>query len=479
MEAPVLPAGIRLGIVRGISYGLFGKPDEFMPQVRELGAGLVRVYFYWGQIEPEPGSFRWDVVDAFLEQLDGSEEVWVTLCSSSPWATRQPTAFLPPSPAKDPETYRRFVHAVVSHCRGRVHYWQCDNEPCNVGLTWLGTAAEYVAQLKVLYDAAREADPGSAVILGGAPYRVPSSPPESPERAFFDEVLRDGRDYFDLFDVHLYADHRQIPADLDATRRMMDAHGYQKPIVVGEYNGPTPDLFPEAALALQETMTAAFGASAETAEDVDASAVGQTPEKAAMSALYKRMGSLPPQLQMFMANCPPELEQRRNRINSREIVTRNLEALAAGVRRTACWNLAPEVPNYEDHLSAMDLFYGKFALMAYERGEIRRRHPSAQALALLSEQLRGVEQVTRREAPPGSGARIFEVRRTCREPLFVAWEPRDAYRGEDEPPVSTDWPWPWDDATAVDAFGAPHPVAVQNGRATFSLSDTPLYLTPR
>ncbi len=47
-----IPAGIRLGIVRGISYGLFGKPDEFMPELRSLGASLVRVYVYWSQVEP-------------------------------------------------------------------------------------------------------------------------------------------------------------------------------------------------------------------------------------------------------------------------------------------------------------------------------------------------------------------------------------------------------------------------------------------
>ena len=31
------PPGIRLGIVRGISYGLFGTPGEFVPQARALG----------------------------------------------------------------------------------------------------------------------------------------------------------------------------------------------------------------------------------------------------------------------------------------------------------------------------------------------------------------------------------------------------------------------------------------------------------
>jgi hypothetical protein len=111
----VVPPGVRLGIVRGISYGLFGKPDTFVPRLRELGAELVRVYFYWSQVEPEPGRYAFDAVDAFLDQLDGSEEVWVTVCSSSRWATQQATDFLPPSPAKDPDAYHRFVHRLVGH----------------------------------------------------------------------------------------------------------------------------------------------------------------------------------------------------------------------------------------------------------------------------------------------------------------------------------------------------------------------------
>jgi hypothetical protein len=66
------PEGIRLGVVRGISYGLFGPPGEFVPQARALGAGLVRAYLFWSQVEPEPGHYRWDTVDALLAQLDPS-----------------------------------------------------------------------------------------------------------------------------------------------------------------------------------------------------------------------------------------------------------------------------------------------------------------------------------------------------------------------------------------------------------------------
>jgi hypothetical protein len=441
--------GVRLGIVRGISYGLFGKPDRFLPQLRELGAGLVRVYFYWSQVEPEPDRWSFDAVDTFLDQLDGSEEVWVTVCSSSRWATRQATDFLPPSPAKDLEAYRRFVDRLVRHCAGRVRYWQCDNEPSNVGLLWAGTAAEYVAQLKVMYQAVKDADPDALVVLGGAPFGLPESPPDSPDRQFFDVLLADGRDAFDLFDLHLYGEASRIPADIETARGLMRAVGYEKPLVAGEYNAPWPNLYPEAAAAMQ----------------------------AAMASLYERMPSLPPQLQMFMRGCPPELEAKRHRINCREIVMRNLLALASGVRRTICWNLAPEIPGYENHLSVMDLLFGKLALLDYEGTELSRRHPAADTFALVAGRLTDVDSVVRIEVPGRPSLYLFEVRRRGLGPLLMVWDQRDSFSGEDDPPVAFDWPWPEARAAAVDAFGQPQPAEVRDGRVHLEASITPLLIT--
>jgi hypothetical protein len=51
-------------------------------------------------------------------------------------------------PAKDLDAYERFVRQLVQNCAGRVHYWQCDNEPSDVGLTWAGTADSYLAELR-------------------------------------------------------------------------------------------------------------------------------------------------------------------------------------------------------------------------------------------------------------------------------------------------------------------------------------------
>jgi Beta-galactosidase len=416
---PLLP-GVRLGIARSISYGLFGKPDQFVPQLRELGAGLVRVYFYWSQVEPEPGRYSFEAVDAFLDQLDGSEEVWVTVCSSSPWATRQATEFLPPSPAKDPEAYRRFVNRLVGHCAGRVRYWQCDNEPSNVGLLWAGTAAEYVAQLRELHQAVKDADPDAAVVLGGAPYALPASAPDSPDRQFFDVLLRDGRDFFDLFDLHLYGEAERIPADVESARGLMRNFGYEKPLVAGEYNAPWPNLYPEAVAAMQAALAAAFAAGPDASAAPGANgAPQQTPEQAAMARLYQDMASLPPQLQMFMRGCPPELEAKRHRINCRELVMRNLLALSVGVRRTVCWNLAPDIPGYQNPLSVMD----------------------------------------------------------CSSASSPCWTTRAASCPTATPLPAPSPSWPASRATAVDAFGQPHPAEVADGRVRLQASITPLLVS--
>ena len=61
---------IKLGIVRGVSYGVFGPPAEFMAPLRGLGAGLARVYLTWNQVEPEAGRYDWTAVDALLRQIE-------------------------------------------------------------------------------------------------------------------------------------------------------------------------------------------------------------------------------------------------------------------------------------------------------------------------------------------------------------------------------------------------------------------------
>src|SRR6266566_4645070 len=426
------PPGIRPGVVRGISYGLFGKPGEFVPQARALGAELIRAYLYWGQVEPEPGSYRWEAVDALLGQLTGDEEVWITLCSASPWGTRVPTDFQPQSPAHDQDAYGEFVRQVVRRCAGRVRYWQCNNEPSNTDLLWAGTAPEYVEQLKAFYRAVKDADPATAVVLGGCGYDVFSSEPGSAPRQFFDHLAGAGRNAFDLFSVHLYGDPASVPHYLDTARQFMRAHGYLKPVIVGEHAGPQPFEFPDATALMQ---------------------------------------------QVFLAGCPAELEARRNRISCRQLVMRTLLALADGVHRTAYWNLAPEYPGPVDDRQMMYLLIGKLPLLGYEGDGLDHRHPAADTFALLAGQLAGARTVTRVGIGDRPTLYAFEVGRAGRGPLLVLWDHRDTFAGEDEPPVTITWPWPAAAATITDVFGQAQTVQGRDGQIRLPVSVTPVFVT--
>jgi hypothetical protein len=68
------------------------------------------------------------------------------------------------------------------------------------------------------------------------------------------------------------------------------------------------------------------------------------------------------------------------------------------------------------------------------------------------------------------------VRRADRPALLVAWLRRDGLTGEDEPPLSVSWPWRGSSAHAVDAYGRPVAVNVDNGNVSLPVSLTPIFV---
>ena len=184
-----------------------------------------------------------------MDQLNSPEEGLISLFSTSQWATVRPATLLPPSPAKNPDDYYHFVYNVVKHCKGRVRYWQNDAEP-NSPLYWSGTKEEFVAELKIFYKAVKDADPAAVVVVGGydgmfGPPGTHQFPNQQVGLDFFDYVLKEGREAFDVFDLRLYGDPYTIVPRVDFMRQKMLALGYDKPIICTEYGGPNLFEFPE------------------------------------------------------------------------------------------------------------------------------------------------------------------------------------------------------------------------------------------
>lgn len=482
IELPASPFGVAWAFL----YGYSGIPAvNYAPQLRGVGAGFTKVYLFWQQIEPEKGHFDWTAVDAYVAQLPSPNAGLIALFSSSQWAAEKPSAMLPPSPAKNPDDYYRFVFEVVKHCRGRVRFWQNDCEPNNP-VFWAGTKEQFVAQAKIFYQTVKAADPTALVIMGGydglfVPPGMPAlagrkRPPFPQQQAgldFFDYVLREGRDAFDFFDLRLYGDPYTITARVDYIRQRMQAFGYQRPILCTEYGGP--NLF-EFAENRNYTGLISTWSQAVTTAAQDGSPTGDHPAVNQIEKLYLEMASLPPQTQMFMQGCAPALEAKFERIQSRGVVMRNLFGLAAGVKAMVYWDLI-NLPGRRDDL--MNLMYGKIGLFKVEGATIGARTLTADVFARMTQLLAGVRSVRRVEVADQPALYVFAVERDGGQHGFVAWEMREAFTGEDQPANPHHWPCPAQPADAIDVFGNQVPVTLSNGQLRLSLSLDPIFINLR
>ena len=457
-----------LGVAWGFLYGYQGvKAERYIPQMRQLGASITKIYVFWNQIEPAKGKYDWSATDAFVNQLHSPGEGLISVFSASTWATRRASIMLPPSPAKNPDDYYQFIHVMVSRYQGRVRYWQNDCEPNNP-IYWSGTKEEFADELRVFHKAVKDADPSAIVVAGGYdglfnPPGMFQYPTQKAGLEFFDYVIANASDSFDMFDLRLYADPYTIPWRVEHIREMMRAHGHEKPILCTEYNGPGFFEFPQ--------NIAYVGAVMKWSQSV-ASGDGRGGESE-VAALYEKMSALAKQTQMFMEGCSADLQHRYERLQARDLVMRNLLALSAGVKKTMYWDFWHDTSRRND---MMHLMYSKQKLMEHEGGELTRRYPIADVFERLAKALFGVESVKRITVPDRPAIYLFEVRRTKRPTFYVIWEKRDVFSGEDQPPVPFDWPWESSKATAIDVFGQTVAASVENGRVRLPLAVTPVFL---
>ncbi len=473
----IVTPGSPFGIAWGFLYGYDGSnAPQFMPQLRSLGAGFTKVYLFWHQLEPTKGKYDWAAVDAYVAQLNSPDEGLIALFSSSLWAVKKPSAMLPPSPAKNPDDYYQLVYNLVKHCKGRVRYWQNDCEP-NDPIYWSGTKEEFVAELKVFYKAVKDADPAAVVVVGGYDglFNPPGTgtfqfPTQRASLDFFNYVFTEGRDAFDFFDLRLYSDPYTIVARVNYMRQRMHDLGFDKPIICTEYGGPGLFEFPQNLKYVSLVSTWMQSATKTNAQGMP------SPDEAGknkIAELYTNMQSLPPQTQMFLLGCSPELQAKYDRIQSRSLVMRNIFAFSAGVQKTLYWEL------FQDRLerdNLMTLMYGKISLLSYEDGALKKYSPSANAYKIMAKALEGLQSVKRIEVPGRPSIFLYEVNRGKRGLSYVVWEKRNEFSGEDLPAVPFDWAWAAKKATAMDALGRTVPVKIADGQLHLDVSLTPIFI---
>jgi hypothetical protein len=452
----------RMGASMGVSWGpTYGFPpsnaEVFVPQARKLGATSSRITLYWSQLEPRQGVDRWDDLDAYLGQLESPDEGMITLASASPWATHKNAWVFPSSPAKDRNLYCAFVRRVVEHVRGRIRFFQNETEPGNP-FFWSGTADEYAVQQKLFYQTVREADPNAVIVLAGFdglfdPTGVDPLPGETANLAFLKAILEGVRGAFDVFDIHLYGDAYTIPARIDAVRRFMLAAGAEKPVMVGEYAGPGFFEF----RANRRWFGELQGANA-SAENV---------------RRLRKIEPLPAETKMFLMGFEPEWAARLLRLQSADLVVRNLMALESGAIRTAFFDLWHDTADGD---SPNTVIYGAFRLLDHDHsGSLQQELPLSQPFKRLTTALAGETLVRRIPLAADPAIYAFRVERKDRGPLLVAWR-RPERLGGTCLPVHIEIPWTEPTTHGIAIDGTEPAFRQKEGRLTVNLSDMPILI---
>jgi hypothetical protein len=463
MISTILAAGGRPEFRMGVSWGpTYGFPpamaEPFLPQARQLGATATRITLYWSQLEPQEGVARWDDLDAYLEQLETPEEGMITLAAASPWATRTNAWVFPSSPAKDGQAYCAFIRRVVEHVCGRVRFFQNETEPSNP-FFWSGTTEEYAAQQKLFYQTVREADSSAVVVLAGFnglfdPTGADPLPDEDANVEFLKRILEGVSGAFDVFDIHLYADPYTIPARIEAVRQMMRAAGAERPVMAGEYAGPS--FFEFKANRRWHQQLEGPGASAENVRKLQSFAA-----------------ELPVETRMFLPGADAEMAARLLRLQSEDLMVRNLLALASGVTRTAFFDLWHDAADGD---APNTVLWGAFRLLERDgAGALRRELPLSRPFQRLATALAGATLARRIPLEADADVYAFRVEREERGPLLVAWR-RAANLGGTSCGLPVEIPWPEAATRGVAIDGTEATFKTNAGSLAISLLDLPIMI---
>jgi hypothetical protein len=263
------------------------------------GAGWTRVPIYWGNVERSTGVMDWSAVDrvAADDQANGLTTNAILLGTPSQYATAgQPGIALPqvgkrpvplsglgdqktevspassapqnlyqpifsdgtdiPSPGKaiNPgNPWARFVYAAVARYAPQIRHWEIWNEP-DYPFFWNSSVQDYYRLLKVAYIAAKFADPGSTVLLGGLAIYISPGWLESLFEVMKTDPARVQRDangwYFDILPIHIYSNSYETYYQVRRVRTLLQKYGLGgKSIWINEsgvpvwndYPGPTWD----------------------------------------------------------------------------------------------------------------------------------------------------------------------------------------------------------------------------------------------
>jgi hypothetical protein len=223
-------------------------PDPFLiPLARMAGVSEYRDWsLKWEHMEPRPGEYHWELADAQIDRvLDAGASVMGLLppFPSAEWSSTAPESLRTSSypgerirqawAPKEPVALADFVGKAVRRYKDRIHVWEFLNEPIFTDYSLPRPQykpTDYVALLRPVAAAIRDADPRARIIGGSA---------DGPGGVTREMVAEGVLDLVDILNLHIYPGARAPEgyiAEMERLQAEMRRLGKVRPIWITEFS---------------------------------------------------------------------------------------------------------------------------------------------------------------------------------------------------------------------------------------------------
>ncbi|GEM_PF-1608092 len=370
-------------------------------QIREdlLGAGLHwagSLIIRWDEVEHVKGELHWEKLDRYIDELSDEINLLIELRLYNRWASFGGCdSERAGSPLRDEyiEDLDNFLKLIVRRTEGKVKYWSIGNEMeiknfwcCSFCKTEEESEEEYLKILKIAYNVIKKENKNAVILLGGFTGNWKNGTNVNPE--FVKYILKNGKEYFDILDLHLYEDPKTYKERVKWFIELMNEYGYSKPIWSTEMGGP----------------------------DIRLCGINRSREKSLREILEEN--------ECTKIFCLPEYRKKYYRMHAEEVVKRYVYAFDAGVSKAFWWKLyGVKEYQYIDYEHMSHLVFSKMGLIATERGKgvvSYMKTPAYYTYKIMIEELEMFDSVEK--LPLEGEVFLFEVNG---KDIIVAWSEKN------------------------------------------------------
>ncbi len=436
----------------GIALGHEGFYEKFtngdVPIIREAGATHFGIHIHWSDIEPTSDDYDWRVIDTYLGEINDGDNAYIVVFTDGfcTEGLEVRGALLKPECEDD---YREFISDLVKKADGKIKYWQREIEP-GLGTNWpISNYVEYVEVQQMFYEEVKRADPDAlvgALGISGVDFL------DKPDEKYFVEYFFNNADnWYDYLDVHLYRDKYRIPDGIKELKSMMKS---EKKLIIKESGGPTAFEYEDE-----------FYSTIELAKELG----DCTTSECVNDWAFDNYNLIDEKIQIFVGDATSIQDEKRDRIQCRDMNQRFLMAFAEGAETVFHWDLLTPLAG------KFHAVFGSLALI----DEVKQKRSNFYCYQRMTEKLEGILSV-QKISHSNQSIYLYKIIKPT-ETMYVVWRHIDGKDSYDEDTLTKESITLNDfdlkgDVTVTDVFGNTYTKSVANGNVDLDVDNTPLYI---